>query len=340
MNMTPDSNREHRDNADSGGFDLPPPLKRQKTGKAVREHGFMRDVDGGSAHFLGSASGIHFIRSVSDVLAKSSATRFQSLSIGEDLVPGEDDRLQTRLENARSETLWTAGEVLLDGAEGGYPTEPITFEDLVRWSQNYFENWHPLLPYLHAPSVLRVFERIAADGIASVDPVDAIIVRSLISISTADQRQKQTSLAVPLVPASLIFMSIEQALSSLQIALCKPTAMHTVQAAVSTQLFLVSMLRYNAASRIGGLIVRMAFQLGLHRCPSRFSRFSPTETEVRRRVFWCIYTLERQLCQSLGLPLDIRDDDIDVCFPGEEMHGQDTGDENEPLNQEGRFQVS
>jgi hypothetical protein len=64
----------------------------------------------------------------------------------------------------------------------------------------------------------------------------------------------------------------------------------------------------------------MALHLGLHRCPARFEQFSAAEVEIRRRLFWSIYSLERYLSQSLGLPLDLRDDDLDVCYFDNETH--------------------
>lgn len=141
----------------------------------------------------------------------------------------------------------------------------------------------------------------------------------MLSISLADSRQG-TPFREP-IPQALLFGTVEEAMSSSQFALYQPASIYATQAALSIQLFLISMLCLNAASRLGGLIVRMAFHLGLHRCPTRFPFFTAEEAAKRRRVFWCLYCSERLLCQSLGLPLDIRDDDVDVCFPGEEEHG-------------------
>jgi hypothetical protein len=81
------------------------------------------------------------------------------------------------------------------------------------------------------------------------------------------------------------------------------------------------MLRYNAASRLEGLAVRMAFHLGLHRCPMQFSAFPKKEAELRKRMFWSIYCIDRYISIRLGIPLAIRDIDIDVCFPANERHG-------------------
>lgn len=64
----------------------------------------------------------------------------------------------------------------------------------------------------------------------------------------------------------------------------------------------------------------MATHLGLHRCPTRYPNFDIAEGQMRRRTFWSIYCLERMLAQSLGVPLDMHDSDIDVCLPDHEVH--------------------
>ena len=292
--------------------------KRKRSG----EYGFMRDTgEHDSARFVGSSSGIHFIRNVHLRLSKRSANRSQAngtnseaRALGE-LVPGEDDQLRQRTSQRDGETanLWKDHETLEDD------TSKPTFDQLVAWSKSYFQAWHPILPFLHGPDILRIFEDVSQNGVASLEHHDRAILRSVLSISVADSRQG-TSLGEP-VPVSHLFRSVDEAVSCSQFALGQPASIRATQAALSIQIFLISMLCLNAASRLGGLIVRMAFHLGLHRCPTRYPFFSPEEAARRRRVFWCLYCCERFLSQSLGLPLDIRDDDIDVCYPGEELHG-------------------
>jgi hypothetical protein len=135
----------------------------------------------------------------------------------------------------------------------------------------------------------------------------------------ADQRQADHRHNLQ-YPSDVVFTSHDAAIDSLQHVLTKPTSLLGLQAAISVQLFLVSMLRLNAASRLGGLVNRMAVQLGLHRCPARYASFSRAEKELRQRIFWSLYTIDRFICQSMGLPLGINDDDVDVCFPNAELH--------------------
>ncbi|KAH8730711.1 fungal-specific transcription factor domain-containing protein [Phaeosphaeriaceae sp. PMI808] len=275
------------------------PLKRRRISeKPHREVGLMRTVPGDKfSSFVGSASGIYFIRSVYGAMRHSGLRNSNSNSVDtpvSDVVPGEDDQLPSALSNA-SEQLWRDEEITSNSSIS------ISYQDFVEMSGSYFANWHSLYPFLHAPSVLGYFEKLSSDS------------------PSTDRRQAGGSNTMQ-YPAHVVFSSYDIAVDSLQHVLTRPTSILGLQAAMSVQIFLVSMLRLNAASRLGGLINRMALQLGLHRCPARYASFSAGEKQIRRRIFWALYAVDRFICQSMGLPLGINDDDIDVCFPAAEMH--------------------
>ncbi|KAE8395178.1 fungal-specific transcription factor domain-containing protein [Aspergillus alliaceus] len=300
------------------------PTKRRKPNPS-REIGVMRksSVENGSATFLGSSSGIHFTRIVYNAFARRSAHLSQSQKAQENLVPGEDDQLlQSPGYEAQAvkNELWAPHEL-------DHRSRMGSFEQLAQWTRSYFECWHPIFPFLSGPGFLELLERISRGGLDGVKTTDAILIRSIVSISLLDGRQANSARRIP-VPAKLVFRTVGQAMESLHTLFCDPPTINILQAAFSVALFLASLLRLNAASRIGGVITRTAFHLGLHRCPSRFPCFSPEEATLRQRLFWSIYCLERYLSQSLGIPLSIRDDDIDVCYPGIERHGQGTHDPN------------
>lgn len=287
----------------------------------TREVGLMRSIPGDKySGFVGSASGIYFIRSVYGVLSRpKSSAPDQHETPDSDIVPGEDDHLPT-VARETSSSLWESHEI------DARPKATASFQELIDWSGSYFTNWHPFYPFLHAPTILEFFETLARDGITQCgnesDVVSTnyqvIVIKSIMSISLADRRQAQCTGEA--YPTNLIHLSYDDAVDSLQNVLSQPTSILGLQAAMSVQLFLVSMLRLNAASRLDGLVNRMAMQLGLHRCPARYSTFSPSEKNLRQRIFWSLYAFDRFLCQSMGLPLGINDDDVDVCFPTSEHH--------------------
>ncbi|KAJ5591337.1 transcriptional regulator family: Fungal Specific TF [Penicillium hetheringtonii] len=302
-----------------------PRPKRRKRDSTVgtskpspREIGFMRESQSnGSASFLGSSSGIHFIRHVYNVFARRSADLQQTKARDKSSVPGEDDRLQRG--PLDTDNLWLPGELDF------MPNPTYTFEDLVNWTRHYFENWHPIFPCLHAPTVLKSMEKLGHHGFSALNQTELTIIRSIMSISLDDNRQiEKAASKVGPIPASLVFSTVQHVMQDIQSILAEPTTLPLLQATFLAQLALTSLLRLNAASRVGGVITRTAFHLGLHRCPGRFSVFTTEEVEIRRRLFWSIYCLERYLSQALGIPLGIRDDDIDVCYPSDEQHAAAT----------------
>ena len=274
------------------------------------------------ASFIGSASGIHFVQSVYASLGKTTANSGNSQSsVDHDIVPGEEDRQQTSGAHRDGHRLWAPTELAISSAHSDHY---ITFDDLLAWSQNFFEYWHPALPFLHAPAFLQWCEKIAQHPLTELDrhinANQTATIRSIMSISLADSRQSGAARLRSKVPSVLVFHAFSDALDAIQGLLVATPTIESLQTAVSVQVFLVSMLRHNAASRLGGVIVRAAFQMGLHRCPERFATFSHEECDMRRRLFWSIYCLDRYICQSLGSPITLCDSDIDVCHPNEERH--------------------
>lgn len=305
------------------------PQKRKRASShtsGTRERGLMRNGGGSElSRFIGSGSGIHFIRTVYDVLSRSKAgtRKLDCNQVREDLVPGEDDQLvefapkTVSTPGTMSHAPFWRPEEIVDDIAPGVPS--ISFENLTKWTQSYFANWHPAFPFLHGPEVLEILEKAAVTGISNLAVAETTIIRALVSISLADSRQARTYQEA--IPTSLVFLDQEHIASSLVFALGCPATLENIQAAICIQLFLVSMLQYNMASRLGGIVVRMAFHLGLHRCPARYANFSSHETAMRKRIWWSIYCLERITCQALGHPLGIVDDDGDVCLPSFEFHG-------------------
>ncbi len=316
------NNETMRERMDSPEDPAERPSKRRSQGADRHEFGFMRRRIGEhTANFIGSGSGIHFVQSVYN----AAHNRARNLNVSptspeSDLVPGEEDQLTGTSSTTKSASMWRTSEASRSSLAG----QPNTFENLLAWSQSYWDYWHPCFPYLHAPTVLEWFEQLAKGSEHGSDPLSdhkLVIIRSILSISLADRRQSdRLSGSLSGVPVALVFETTEAAIKSVQPQLSSPASMLTLQAALSVQLFLVSMLHHNAASRIGGLLVRMAQQMGLHRCPARYSTFTPEEGVLRKRVFWTIYNIDRHISQSLGLPLGVRDDDFDVCFFDQERH--------------------
>ncbi|KAK8854729.1 hypothetical protein IAR55_003468 [Kwoniella newhampshirensis] len=69
--------------------------------------------------------------------------------------------------------------------------------------------------------------------------------------------------------------------------------------------------------QVGGLAMRTAVEIGMHRgIKSKLEREKdPGRYEMKKRVFWAVYSLDRMMSAQLGRPSGIQDRDIDVELP-------------------------
>ncbi|WVW85526.1 hypothetical protein I302_107564 [Kwoniella bestiolae CBS 10118] len=99
------------------------------------------------------------------------------------------------------------------------------------------------------------------------------------------------------------------------------TSHHSLATVQALVLLIIYGLRHPTAEvsvwQVGGLAMRTAVELGMHRrLRSRSEREKdPIRYEMRKRVFWAVYTLDRMMAAQLGRPAGIQDRDIDVELP-------------------------
>ncbi|WVR09520.1 hypothetical protein IAU60_006588 [Kwoniella sp. DSM 27419] len=99
------------------------------------------------------------------------------------------------------------------------------------------------------------------------------------------------------------------------------TSHHSLATVQALILLIIYGLRHPTAEvsvwQVGGLAMRTAVELGLHRrMRSKVQREKdPLRYEMKKRVFWAVYTLDRMMSAQLGRPSGIQDRDIDVELP-------------------------
>lgn len=63
-----------------------------------------------------------------------------------------------------------------------------------------------------------------------------------------------------------------------------------------------------------GSALRLTVDLGLH--AEKLNRnYDPFTRELRRRLFWCVYSLDRQICSYFGRPFGIPEENITTRYP-------------------------
>ncbi|KAG0227092.1 hypothetical protein BGW42_003150, partial [Actinomortierella wolfii] len=66
-----------------------------------------------------------------------------------------------------------------------------------------------------------------------------------------------------------------------------------------------------------GMAIRMCQDMGMHRNSARW-HLPPGEAEIRKRLWWSCYIMDRWISASMGRPCAIQDIDCDVDFPSTE----------------------
>ncbi|KAF3131419.1 hypothetical protein TWF703_007693 [Orbilia oligospora] len=137
-------------------------------GQRSQELGSIRS----SSRFAGSSSGIYFLRTVCDAIAKAGTSENLTSAPAVNLrfIPGEDEKA-----GDSSGCIWHATEVT-STTDAAWPS----FDDLVALiSSTYIRGWHCLLPFLQAENILQTLE-------------DACLRKML------DYRTPQSALGLPL----------------------------------------------------------------------------------------------------------------------------------------------
>ncbi|KAE8147854.1 fungal-specific transcription factor [Aspergillus avenaceus] len=283
------------------------------------------------SHFVGSSSGVYFIKTVQqafkktlDPLAASSGEELQEFPQPEDTLIGNDGshRASSTQPSPAPGNVLPACQWEYDAEVAAVLGQAPPLDTARELMMTYFKVWHPLFPFLHGPTFLQAMEQLYSAR-----------RKSQPTVSSADHRS--TCLTV-------IFQCVFNLASHLRPDLHlpsdsqieSPNSMHlllstlayrndlpSLQALLASQLYLVAKMSLRTASTVGGCMLRSMLHAGLHRCPFRYKELSSHDRQLRKRVFWCAYAIDRYLSQALGLPLGIQDSDIDVCPPGgEEIH--------------------
>ncbi|KAL7787941.1 fungal-specific transcription factor domain-containing protein [Trichoderma ceciliae] len=182
----------------------------------------------------------------------------------------------------------------------------------------YFRRWHPFLPFLHGPTFFdKVNGFYEPDG-SPAEPMSqrnkvyqAIIFQCVFNIADSNHNQKQER---ELPEESRIKSAV--ALTSLLGILSSGHDIPSLQALLAVELYLMTQMSLRAASTVHGAMTRILYHCGLHRCPFRYVQLPRDICDMRKRIFWSAYVIDRHLSQVLGHPLALNDEEIDVCLPG------------------------
>jgi hypothetical protein len=283
------------------------------------EIGTLKKLPDHDTEWLGSSSGVFFVNTVRRAFSaafSATTSETQSYPASEDILAGGENIVSSPVERTLAKAL------------GKLPPRSVT-SGLVL---SFFRAWHPLFPFLHGPTFLSDIEAIygANDGpqakaeghlkkLGPSNELDVIDIRKAVTLLLVVNVASLDSADTLLPSNSRIKSSADVARMAGVLGVRHDII--TIQALVAAELYLIATRALREASTVGGMLLRNMFHAGLHRCPLRYGQLSPEECEIRKRIFWSAYALDRHLSQSLGAPLTLQDSDIDTCLSGtRELH--------------------
>ncbi|RDW58997.1 Zn(II)2Cys6 transcription factor [Aspergillus mulundensis] len=245
--------------------------------------GLVSIATGSDLRYLGPSSGLFFTKFVLAGLGKR-------LDADKNPIPG-----------AKPDALAVPSDLLVPQPKE-LPSDPRH----TRWlSHAYFDIVHLQFPILHEPSHWETIEKIYAD--AEVTAVHKFQVLMVIAIgaSILSHRTKVMLSAEGYFASAMKLVDAVMKSSSLGVAQCILLLQMYALNNPTSGLSLWTLHHHGLA---------LAIELGLHRnVPA--SNFTPLEREVRRRIFWCTYTIDRLLSTLMGRPMGVVDEQCDLNYP-------------------------
>ncbi|KAI1735908.1 fungal-specific transcription factor domain-containing protein [Xylaria scruposa] len=184
----------------------------------------------------------------------------------------------------------------------------ITKHQAVNLCQTYFDIIHVQYPFLHHPTFLRLLQHFFEDEVQNdiagfqiymVLAISATIVSRLHKIPLFGERYYMTAMQY------FEKIQMESSIQGLQcILLLLIFAMHSPTVKLD-----VWCLNYQCIASV--------LDLGLQRAVTTHSGISRLDQEMRTRIFWVVYTLDRTIATMMGRPIGLRDEACDFRIPAD-----------------------
>ncbi|KAL4787288.1 hypothetical protein BJX76DRAFT_363631 [Aspergillus varians] len=186
------------------------------------------------------------------------------------------------------------------------------FEKALELVSRYFDYAMVTYRFLHRGSVEEWLRQVYSRNISSSNlPTGPLVARaSIILVIFAEDQADSLSESERWYAASKHMLSMEFG----------PPRLETVQARLGQCLYLLSSSRANECWYTFGTAVQLVTAIGLHRrCAPKLSKKGITylERELRKRILWSAYTLDKYLNVIFGRPRLLHDGDIDQELPDE-----------------------
>ncbi|KAI1191815.1 fungal-specific transcription factor domain-containing protein [Nemania serpens] len=199
----------------------------------------------------------------------------------------------------------------------------ITKDQAADLCRTYFDIIHVQYPFLHQPTFLCLLQQFFGDDaqnhiagfqIYMVLAISATIMSRLYKLPLSGERYYTTAMTY------FEKIQLESSTQGLQcILLLLIFAMHcpTIQLDIW-------FLNYQCIASV--------LDLGLQRAVTTSSGISRLDQEMRTRIFWVVYTLDRTIATMMGRPIGLRDEACDLRMPADLSDGEVESEATPALN--------
>ncbi|EPS36327.1 hypothetical protein H072_10152 [Dactylellina haptotyla CBS 200.50] len=256
-----------------------------------------KDANDREARFIGEGSGINFINSILAAIR----TRHSDINLLRSLLSSKK----------KSSTKATAGKSSFNQTRSAPPNPPPR-ELGLQLLRTYLEKAQPKHPFIARSEIVRVCESLLgirnARPLSSQDHFRAYMVFAIASVWHFRQGEKDTVNPMKFYANAMFYID-------------GIPRLHGVDGV--TNLLFIARLGFFCTTGlslwyISNLCLRICVENEMHLNPPR-SKFAPSmpafEEQIRRRLFWQCYSLDRHASQTLGRPFGIADEDIKVDLP-------------------------
>ncbi|KAF3929657.1 hypothetical protein AA313_de0200571 [Arthrobotrys entomopaga] len=256
-----------------------------------------KDANDREARFIGEGSGINFINSILAAIR----TRHSDINLLRSLLSSKK----------KSSSKPQPGKSSFSQQRSTPPNSPP--RDLgLQLLRTYLEKAQPKHPFIARSEIVRVCESLLgirnARPLSSQDHFRAYMVFAIASVWHFRQGEKDTVNPMKFYANAMFYID-------------GIPRLHGVDGV--TNLLFIARLGFFCTTGlslwyISNLCLRICVENEMHLNPPR-SKFTPSmpafEEQIRRRLFWQCYSLDRHASQTLGRPFGIADEDIKVDLP-------------------------
>ncbi|KIV78792.1 hypothetical protein PV11_06402 [Exophiala sideris] len=255
--------------------------RRDEVGDLAAKVGMLSLAAGAEPHYLGSSSTFAFSRVINSALLQAMPRR--------------------TLETHRAHH---------DKRQLPAPCLLPDYESCVKLSDAYFREIHSQYPFLHEPT-FRLWEAklmpSEMTNMSQFEPPALFFMYMVYAIG---------ALLLPRVG-----YDPEQLYASAQLFVDEVLKLENLEAIQAYLCYAVYSLRSPAGTsvwRLSGLALRQCIEFGYHRhvnVMGMASTSTPLRTELRKRAFWCAWTVDTMAATILGRPLALQYQEVDCEYP-------------------------